>query len=138
MKAIDFLRENKLYYGAGVPCSNFSDTINELSKDKKFHYIPATNEGEAISISSGFSISGKSSFVLAQNSGLGSILDPITSLVIPYNIPIVLLISFRGNPQKIDEPQHIFMGSITEKIIQLCGLETIQIENEIIFCKTKF
>lgn len=138
MKIIDFLRKHNLYYGAGVPCSNFINMINEIIKDSNFHYIPATNEGEAVSIASGFSISGKPSFVLMQNSGLGSALDPITSLINLYKIPVVLLISFRGNPIKIDEPQHIFMGNITERIIKLCDLEVIQIENEIIFCKTKF
>ena len=47
-----------------------------------------------------------------QNSGLGNIVNPITSLANEkvYGIPMLLLVGYRGEPGKKDEPQHKFMG----------------------------
>jgi phosphonopyruvate decarboxylase len=60
-----------------------------------------------------------------QNSGLGNAVNPITSMLYIYRMPVVLLISHRGQPGgQPDEPQHELMGQITEQLAQLCGLRT--------------
>jgi phosphonopyruvate decarboxylase len=59
-----------------------------------------------------------------QNSGLGNAVNPITSLLYIYRMPVVLLVSHRGQPGLPDEPQHELMGQITEQLSNLCGLRT--------------
>ncbi len=58
---------------------------------------------------------GKSSMVYLQNSGIGNIVNPIMSLAVPavYSIPMLLLIGWRGEPGKRDEPQHLVQGQST-------------------------
>lgn len=40
-----------------------------------------------------------------------------------YNIPILFLIGWRGEPNKKDEPQHISQGEITQDILNVCGVK---------------
>ena len=57
---------------------------------------------------------GKKPLVFLQNSGLGNMVDIITSLLKPYDIKIDLLISVRNKPE-----HHYFMGRITKKTLEL-------------------
>ena len=92
------------------------------------------NEGSAISIAMGHYLgTGKVPIVYLQNSGLGNIVNPYTSLLHPnvYRIPVLLLIGWRGiNPDQ-DEPQHRFQGSITKEILSLLEIPFFEIENKI-------
>ena len=77
-------------------------------------HITATNEGQAIGIAVGAELAGKKSCVYLQNSGLGNIINPITSLCIPHNVRPLLIIGHRHTL-----PQHKVMGEIDEKILDL-------------------
>ncbi len=63
--------------------------------------------------------------VYMQNSGLGNAINPLVSLADPlvYNIPMLLLIGWRGKPQVPDEPQHIKQGLITLPLLKTLGIE---------------
>lgn len=54
-----------------------------------------------------------------QNSGLGNIVNPLMSLAVPnvYSIPMLLLVGWRGEPGKRDEPQHVIQGQATPGIL---------------------
>jgi len=62
---------------------------------------------------------GRPSLVYLQNSGLGNIVNPIMSLAVPgvYSLPMLLLIGWRGEPGKRDEPQHRIQGPATPGIL---------------------
>lgn len=119
---INELLKHGIHSYTGVPCSFFTPLVNELSLNSKVDYLPATSEGEAISIASGYHISDKISVVMVQNSGLGNMVNPITSLSLPFKIPSLLLISWRGEPGYKDEPQHEVMGKITCELLDLMGI----------------
>jgi phosphonopyruvate decarboxylase len=78
--------------------------------------------------------------VYLQNSGLGNIVNPVTSLLDPavYSIPVLLLIGWRGRPGEPDEPQHIRMGAMTESLLDLMGIrythlpDTLQAAEQVI------
>jgi len=109
----------------GVPCSILKDWLNYLGENREFGHVAATNEGEACAIASGFHLAtGKIPIVYMQNSGLGNSVDPLTSLTNKevYNIPVLLLISWRGEPGREDERQHIKMGSITKALLGTLGI----------------
>lgn len=83
---------------------------------KPENHIIAANEGAAIGLASGYHLAtGRTPMVYLQNSGLGNTINPIMSLASPsvYSIPILLLIGWRGEPGKRDEPQHMFQGAAT-------------------------
>ncbi|CAF3142886.1 unnamed protein product [Rotaria sp. Silwood2] len=59
-----------------------------------------------------------------KNSGLGNIVNPIMSLATPgvYSLPMLLLIGWRGEPGKRDEPQHRIQGPATPGILAALGI----------------
>ncbi|MBT2363962.1 phosphonopyruvate decarboxylase [Streptomyces sp. ISL-10] len=98
---------------SGVPCSYFAEPIQLLQDHPRIRYVPAANEGSALAVAAGARLSGEPSAVLAQNSGFGNLVNPLTSLVLPYRIPVLVLVSMRGWPTAgAGEPQHHWMGKV--------------------------
>jgi len=105
-----------------VPCSYLKPFINYVIDDASLDYIGATSEGEAVGISLGAYLGGRKTVTMCQNSGLGNMVNPLTSLNYPFRIPTLLITTWRGEPGRPDEPQHVLMGQITHRL-----LETMQI-----------
>jgi phosphonopyruvate decarboxylase len=78
----------------------------------------ATHESQAIAIAVGAELAGKKSCVYLQNSGLGNIINPLTSLCIPFNIRPLLVIGHRHTLT-----QHKVMGEVDEDILNLLEYE---------------
>ena len=97
----------------GVPDSGLKPFINEIIKSDVQHII-ATYEGQAIGIAVGAELAGKKSCVYLQNSGLGNIINPITSLCIPHNVRPLIVVGHRHTL-----PQHKVMGDVDEKLLEL-------------------
>ena len=105
----------------GVPDSTMKYFIDEgLKKDK---ILITTREEEAIGIVSGMSLSNEKSLVFMQNAGFANSLSTITSLIKLYEIPMILLIGWRGF-LKDDAPEHEKIGSIQTKLIKTIGIES--------------
>src|SRR5438094_9179292 len=77
------------------------------------------SEGEAIAIAAGAWLAGRNTVVMCQNSGLGNAVNPLTSLNFPFRIPILLIVTWRGQPDIHDEPQHELMGQITAGMLDI-------------------
>jgi phosphonopyruvate decarboxylase len=97
----------------GVPDSGLKYFINDIIESDIKHIV-ATNEGEAIGIAVGAELVGKKSCVYLQNSGLGNIINPLTSLCIPYDIHPLLVIGHRHTL-----PQHKVMGEVDDDLLKL-------------------
>ena len=97
----------------GVPDSGLKPFIDEIIESGVKHII-ATNEGQAIGIAVGAELVGKKSCVYLQNSGLGNIINPLTSLCIPYDIHPLLVIGHRHTL-----PQHKVMGEADDDLLKL-------------------
>ena len=115
------LKEKGFNFFTGVPCSILKDVIIYLSEDPDVPYIPATREDEAIGIATGAYLAGKKPVVLMQNSGLGNSIGTLASLVLLYEIPLLLLISWRGYQGK-DAPEHLIMGKSMLKLLEDIGV----------------
>ncbi len=103
----------------GVPCSYLTPVINRAISDPAVRYLGATQEGEAVAIAAGAWLGGGLGCVIGQNSGLGNMVNPLTSLLHPASIPAILLITWRGEPGQRDEPQHELMGRTTAGLLDL-------------------
>ena len=131
----DFLNEYEFF--TGVPDSQLKALCNYLMHkygiDGK-HHIIAANEGNAVGLAAGYHLAtGKVPVVYMQNSGIGNIINPVASLMNDkvYGIPCVFVVGWRGEPGIHDEPQHIFQGEVTVKL-----LEDMDIRTFIISCDT--
>lgn len=123
--ASDFVKsltKRGFIFYSGVPCSFLKPLINFIISHKELVYIAAPNEAEAVALCSGAVIAGKKSVVMLQNSGLGNAVNPLTSLSHIFRIPVLLIITLRGEPGANDEPQHELMGRITQKMLETMGI----------------
>jgi phosphonopyruvate decarboxylase len=110
-------QERGFKFFIGVPCSFLTPLINQVISNPQIDYLGATNEGEAVAIAAGAWLAGKQSVVMCQNSGLGNMVSPLTSLNFPFRIPTLIICTWRGQPGLADEPQHELMGKVTEELL---------------------
>lgn len=103
---------------AGVPCSFLKPFINYVIGDRSLNYVGATSEGEAVGIAMGAFLAGRKTVTMCQNSGLGNMVNPLTSLNYPFRVPTLLITTWRGEPGVKDEPQHVLMGQITHQLLE--------------------
>ncbi|MFB6464045.1 phosphonopyruvate decarboxylase [Bradyrhizobium tunisiense] len=109
---------------SGVPCSIFGDLFDQVAEDPAFLKVPAANEGSAVALAAGAVLSGHRAVVAFQNSGLGNIINPLTSLLMVNEIPVLLFLSVRGHPDEpADEPQHTIMGAKTQGLLEQLSIE---------------
>lgn len=101
----------------GVPDSALKVFQNEIVKSN-YENIIATHESQSLGIAFGAQLVGKKPCVYLQNSGLGNLVNPITSLCIPHGVCPLLIIGHRHTL-----PQHKIMGEIDEDLLKLVGYE---------------
>lgn len=108
---------------SGVPCSYLTPFINYTIGSEQLRYVPAANEGDAVAIAAGAELGGGGGVAMFQNSGLGNAVNPLTSLTWTFRIPILLIVTWRGEPGgHADEPQHELMGQITPRLLELMDI----------------
>lgn len=120
----------------GVPDSQLKALCNYLMNtygiDPK-HHIIAANEGNCAALAAGYHLAtGKIPVVYMQNSGEGNIINPAASLLNDkvYAIPMVFIIGWRGEPGIHDEPQHIYQGEVTIKLLEDMDIKAFIIDKE--------
>ena len=113
----------------GVPDSQLKALCNYLMDtygiDPKHHVI-AANEGNCTALAAGYHLAtGKAPVVYMQNSGEGNIINPVASLLNDkvYAIPMIFIVGWRGEPGIHDEPQHIYQGEVTTRLLEDMGIE---------------
>lgn len=97
------------------------------------HHIIAANEGNCAALAAGYHLAtGKIPVVYMQNSGEGNIINPVASLLNDkvYAIPVIFIVGWRGEPGIHDEPQHIYQGEITVKLLEDMGIRSFIIGKE--------
>lgn len=104
----------------GVPCSYLTPFIDRVIEDHALRYVGAANEGDAVAMAAGVELGGERAVVMIQNSGLGNAVNPLSSLTHVFHIPLLLIVTLRGEPAgPPDEPQHALMGAITTAQLEL-------------------
>ena len=106
------LRDEGYDFYTGVPCSLLRGVFHRLETDAAFDYVPAVREDSAVGLAAGAHLAGRRPVVLMQNSGLGVCLNALASLNLIYEIPSLVIASWRGQ-DGTDAPEHWVMGRIT-------------------------
>ena len=130
MKAETLMKITGADFYTGVPDSQLKALCNCLMNtygiDKK-HHIIAANEGNCTALAAGYHLAtGRVPVVYMQNSGEGNIINPVASLLNDkvYAIPMIFVIGWRGEPGIHDEPQHIYQGEVTVKLMEDMDIRT--------------
>lgn len=136
MRVEDFVDIIDSDFYTGVPDSQLKPLCNYLMNrygiDCK-HHIIAANEGNCTAIAAGYHLAtGKVPVVYMQNSGEGNIINPVASLLSDkvYLIPMIFIVGWRGEPGIHDEPQHIYQGEVTVKLLEDMDIKTFIISKE--------
>ena len=123
---IEALREKGIDCFAGVPDSLLKNICAYITDHfDAAHNIIAANEGAAVGLAAGHYLATRQpACVYMQNSGEGNIINPLASLTDQevYNIPVLLLIGWRGRPGVHDEPQHVKQGKVTTGLLNVMGV----------------
>lgn len=132
---IDSLCSMQMDFFTGVPDSLLKNVCAYITD----HFVTernviAANEGAAVGLAAGYYLATKKiPVVYMQNSGLGNAVNPLMSLTDKevYNIPLLLLVGWRGKPGVKDEPQHIKQGKVTLPLLEAMGIKyAIMSQNE--------
>jgi sulfopyruvate decarboxylase TPP-binding subunit len=121
VKVVEFwnaLKVRGITFFSGVPDSTFQEAYHHLAEDPDFSYIPAVREDVALGIASAAYFDGRLGGVVMQNSGIGNIVNPLTSFSLLYKIPVLLVIGWRGyGGAPNDAPEHWIMGAKTAEML---------------------
>lgn len=136
MKVESFVNIVGAQFYTGVPDSQLKPLCNYLINtygiDKK-HHIIAANEGNCTALAAGYHLAtGKVPLVYMQNSGEGNIINPVASLLNDkvYAIPVIFVVGWRGEPGIHDEPQHIYQGEVTLKLLEDMDIKTFVLSKD--------
>lgn len=135
LKFISQFKKNEIEFFTGVPDSQLKPLCDYLINTYEISnkHIIAANEGNAVALAAGYHLStGKIPCVYLQNSGLGNIINPTASLLNDkvYAIPCVFVVGWRGEPNVHDEPQHVFQGEITLKLLETMDIAYMIIDKD--------
>lgn len=120
----------------GVPDSQLKSLCDYLMNTygiDKAHHIIAANEGNCTALAAGYHLAtGKAPVVYMQNSGEGNIINPVASLLNDkvYAIPMIFIVGWRGEPGVHDEPQHIYQGEVTLRLLEDMDIKPFVIGKE--------
>jgi phosphonopyruvate decarboxylase len=114
------LKSRGLNFFSGVPDSTFQDAYDVMVADPDIRYIPAVREDVALGIASATYFTGGLGGVIMQNSGVGNLVNPLSSFNLMYKIPALIIIGWRGygGPPN-DAPEHWVMGAKTPQFLDL-------------------
>lgn len=128
----DALVDNGVNFFTGVPDSLLKDFCAYVTDNApKENHIIAANEGASVALASGHTLAtGKPALVYMQNSGLGNAVNPLLSLADKevYSVPMLLMIGWRGEPGKKDEPQHVKQGRVMLKMLEAMEIPYVTID----------
>ena len=135
MKVESFVNVLGVEFYTGVPDSQLKALCDYLMDYKGIgkQHIIAANEGNCTALAAGYHLAtGKIPAVYLQNSGIGNIINPVASLLNDkvYSIPCIFIVGWRGEPGVKDEPQHIFQGEVTVKLLEDMDIAVCVIDKE--------
>lgn len=115
------LIKNGVNFVVTFPCNWTSCLIELVADDQSITHVPVTREEEGIGVAAGAFLGGRKPAVIMQSSGVGNSLNALASLNLTYKIPLLILISHRG-----DEREKIIaqrgMGQALKKLLEGIGI----------------
>lgn len=129
LKLYEEIKSSKIDLILSLPCIMLKNLLQIFNEKNEIKHIPITREEEGVGIAAGAYLSGKFPAIFMQNSGLGNSVNAIKSLLQLFKIPVVFIMSHRG-----DEGERILaqipMGKLTPDLLKLLEIETFIIDSK--------
>jgi sulfopyruvate decarboxylase alpha subunit len=110
-----------------VPDNPLSHILGVLGRD--FPGVRATlamREEEAVGIAAGLYLGGARPVLMMQSSGLGNTLNALGSLLVAYQIPVLMIVSMRGDPGEWNSAQ-VPMGRAVVPVLDAFGVQYLSV-----------
>ena len=120
----DVLRRNGVRLYATVPDYIVTQVLEHLGADPECRVVTACREEEGLGILSGAFLGGERGALLMQNSGLGNCVNTLGSLNVASQIPVILVISHRGDLGEFN-PAQVPVGQATERILDALDIRHV-------------
>ncbi|MEZ5777488.1 MAG: sulfopyruvate decarboxylase subunit alpha [Paracoccaceae bacterium] len=92
----DSLARGRVEFVTTVPCKQLAGVIESIAQDERFRHVPANKEDEGMGLCAGAYMGGKRPCIIMQNTAIGVTINSLVTLIQYYNIPLPMLISYRG------------------------------------------
>jgi len=126
-RILKVLKESGINFFAMFPCEKISGLYDLISQENEFRHVYLTREEEGVGICAGVFLAGARPAMLIQSSGIGNMVNALSSLTQTYRMPLLILASWRG---KYDEkiPAQIPLGRHMPKLLEALEIEYTVIE----------
>ncbi|MFD0979125.1 sulfopyruvate decarboxylase subunit alpha [Tropicimonas aquimaris] len=95
------LRDNGIDFVTSVPCKQLAGVIELVDQTDGILHVPCNKEDEGMGLCAGAYMGGMRPLIMMQNTALGVTLNSLATLIQFYQIPLPMLISYRG---EVGEP----------------------------------
>jgi sulfopyruvate decarboxylase alpha subunit len=120
---LDALKKNDVRFVSYVPDNVLTPLIKGVSTDNYFIAVNATREDEALGLVAGAWMGGLKGAAMMQTSGFAVAPNALASLIVPYQIPAILIVSERGTLGEFN------IGQVTVAKIMRPILDTLSVEH---------
>ncbi|NOZ58068.1 MAG: sulfopyruvate decarboxylase subunit alpha [Euryarchaeota archaeon] len=123
-KVAALLQEAGVDLVLSLPCDRVKALHSLLSG--RFRHVPLTREEEGVGIAAGAALSGLRPAMLVQTSGVGNMLNALASLTLLYQLPLFIMISWRGVYREEIVAQRP-MGRYVPRLLEALGIEFVEV-----------
>lgn len=126
-RVVKVLKANEIRLVTYIPDNVLKPLISALHDDPWFRVICPAREEEAAGIVAGAHMAGLRGITLMQTSGFATLPNVLASLIVPYRIPLLMLVSERGTLGDHQLGQAIVCRTM-RPVLQTLGIEHFAIE----------
>ena len=108
-------------FAVTLPCGMLKALIQQVESSPDILHVPLAREEEGVGIAAGAYLGGKKPVMIVQSSGVANSLNSIASLSIEYQIPLLMIMSYRGSLYEF-APSQVPLGLGLEGILRSLGV----------------
>ena len=95
-KIVDGLIEHNVNFVTTVPCKQLAGVIEIIEKTPQMLHVPSNKEDEGMGLCAGAWMGGMRPCIIMQNTALGVTVNTLATLIQFYQMPLPMIISYRG------------------------------------------
>ena len=123
-ETVKLFEQNDIDLVATLPCDRLKNLLPLVSK--RFFEVPLTREEDGIGICAGAFLAGAKPLMLIQSTGIGNLLNALSSLNFTYGLPLPIVASWRGVYQE-GIPAQVYWGTHIEAVLRALDVATYEV-----------
>ena len=123
-ETVKLFEQNDIDLVATLPCDRLKNLLPLVSK--RFFEVPLTREEDGIGICAGAFLAGAKPLMLIQSTGIGNLLNALSSLNFTYELPLPIVSSWRGVYQE-GIPAQVYWGTHIEAVLHALDVATYEV-----------